>query len=132
EPNKNLRTLEGMKSNYGEVGGKIDLLWQDGVFRPINGLSGLDKLAAEQKANDVFLALLGKFEREARTVSPNPGSNYAPAIFSKHSDAMGLSKEKLRAAMDRLLAEGKIKVKTFGPPSRERTRLASNGCSNDA
>jgi RecA-family ATPase len=53
EPNPNLRTLQGMKSNYGARGGKIDLEWKNGVFVPVHGATGLDKLAAEAKADDV-------------------------------------------------------------------------------
>ena len=49
EPNKKLRTLEGMKSNYAESGGKINLEWKNGLFVPLQGPGGFDKLAAEQR-----------------------------------------------------------------------------------
>jgi RecA-family ATPase len=122
-PNKNLRTLEGMKANYGERGGKIDLEWKQGVFVRVNAPAFLDKLAVERKADDVFVALTGRFEREGRNVSPNPGPSFAPSVFAKHADACGLSKEQLRTAMDRLLESGAIRIETFGPPSHERSRL---------
>jgi hypothetical protein len=112
-----------MKSNYSEAGGKFDIEWRDGVFVPVNRAGGFDKMAAEQKADDIFLKLVGKFECEGRDVSPNPGTTFAPAVFSKHPDAGGTTKEALRAAMNRLLNAGKIKIKTFGPPSRQRKRL---------
>jgi RecA-family ATPase len=35
EPNKNLRTFEGKKANYSEVGGKFDVEWKDGLFRRV-------------------------------------------------------------------------------------------------
>src|SRR5262249_4404286 len=129
-PNKNLRTLEGMKSNYGDRGGKFDVEWKEGVFVRVNGPVGLDKLAADQKADDILLTLLCKFTREGRDVSPNPGVTFAPAIFSKDADARDLTKDSLRAAMDRLLKDGKIRIETFGPPSRQRKRLilATDSC----
>jgi RecA-family ATPase len=129
-PNKNLRTFEGVKSNYGERGGKIDLEWKNGVFVRVNEPSGFNKLAAEQKADDVFLSLLAKFRREGRDVSPNKSPSFAPAVFAKHADSRGLSSNALSAAMDRLLESGKIQIETFGSPSRQRARLvtvADNG-----
>lgn len=123
EPNKNLRTLEGMKSNYGERGAKIDLEWKNGVFVRLAGPIGFDKLAAEANANDTFLLLVAKFRREGRDVSPNPGPTFAPAIFGTHPDAAGLSKEKLCGAMNRLLDSGKVKVETFGRAGKQRSRL---------
>jgi hypothetical protein len=122
-PNKNLRTFEGMKSNYGQRGGKFDVERKNGVFLRVNEPAGSDKLAAEQKANDVFLTLLAKFRREGRDVSPNKSSSFAPAVFAKHADGRGLTSSALSGAMDRLLGEGKIKVATSGPPSRQRTGL---------
>jgi RecA-family ATPase len=49
-PNKNLRTLEGMKSNYAERGGRIDLEWKAGVFVRVNEPGGFSK-------HEVFLGL---------------------------------------------------------------------------
>jgi RecA-family ATPase len=63
EPNKNLRTLEGKKSNYGEVGDKIMLEWKNGLFVPVQGETGLDKMAAEAKADDI---ISGPFEAGQR------------------------------------------------------------------
>src|SRR5262249_44673260 len=123
EPNKNLRTFQGMKSNYGECGGKFDLEWKACDFVRVNGPKGFDTLAREQKGDDTFLSLLAKFGCEGRDVSPNPGLTFAPTVFSKDADSCGMTKEELRAAMDRLLKDGKIKIETFGPPSHERKRL---------
>jgi RecA-family ATPase len=50
EPNKNLRTFEGKKANYSEVGGKFAVEWKDGLFRRVIGPTGFDKMAADQKA----------------------------------------------------------------------------------
>jgi len=123
EPDKNLRTLEGMKSNYCQAGGKINLKWEKGLFVPIQGPAGLDKLAAEAKADDVFLTFIARFQREERDVSPSPSATFAPTVFSKEADAGGMSKDVLASAMSRLLKAGKIKIEKFGPPSHERKRL---------
>jgi RecA-family ATPase len=122
-PTNKLRTFEGMKSNYGECGGKIDVEWKAGVFVRVNGPTGFSKLAAEQKADDIFLSLLARFEREGRDVSPNPSVTFAPTVFAKHEDAKGLNKDQLRAAMDRLLKDGKVKINTTGKPSKQKTTL---------
>ena len=73
EPNPNLRTIQGMKSNYGVLGGKIDLEWKNGLFVPVQGATGLDKMAVEAKVDDAFIAILKKFTAQNRTCSPNPG-----------------------------------------------------------
>ena len=73
EPNKNLRTFEGKKANYSEVGGKFDVEWKDGLFRRVIGPTGFDKMAADQKAEDLFLSQLVRFDRSGRSVSDSPG-----------------------------------------------------------
>jgi len=60
--NENIRILQGKKSNYSEVGAPIDVVWQNGLFVPVSRLTGFDKAAIEQKANDVFLALVKRFD----------------------------------------------------------------------
>jgi RecA-family ATPase len=50
ELNKNRRVLEGRKSNYGELGGAIELEWERGLFRRVAAVSGFDKMAANVKA----------------------------------------------------------------------------------
>jgi RecA-family ATPase len=119
--NTNLRTFQGMKSNYGERGGKFDLVWRDGVFIRLNGPAGFDKMAAEQKADEVFLASLKWRNAQSRTVSDKPGVNYAPAVFAKEPEtiAAAITAKRLEAAMERLFQAGKIRVEIKGPPSRQ-------------
>jgi RecA-family ATPase len=52
--NKNARTFQGMKSNYGERGGKFDVEWKNGVFVLVISPSGYHRAAAEIKADDIF------------------------------------------------------------------------------
>jgi RecA-family ATPase len=120
EPDKNLRTLEGMKSNYGVPGGKIDLEWKNGLFVPISRPTGIDKLAAEKKVEDAFVGLLKEFTAQGRNVNANKGPTYAPAIFAKEG---GIRREELESAMGRLLKAKTIQVEQFGPPSHSRTKI---------
>lgn len=121
EPNKNLRTFEGMKSNYGVPGGKIDLEWKNGLFVPVQGLAGIDKIAADAKTGDFLMGTLKQRNDQSRTVSDKYGANYAPAVFAKEPEAIaaGITKKQLEAAMERLFKAGKIRVVLQGPPSRQ-------------
>jgi RecA-family ATPase len=80
EPNKNLRTFEGKKANYSEVGGKFDVEWKDGLFRRVSGPTSFDKMAQDAKADDVFLTLLKRFNAQNRNASDKPSKAYAPAL----------------------------------------------------
>jgi len=121
EPNQNLRTFEGKKANYGEIGGKFDLQWKDGLFRRVNGPIGFDKMAADRKIEDIYLATLKRRNSQKRTVSDKPGANYAHAVFAKEPEAIAgwITSKQFEAAMARLFAAGKIRVEISGPPSRQ-------------
>ena len=124
QPDTDLRELQFKKSNYGPISNNIILRYQSGLFLPEGGLSSLDKLAREQKAEETFLALLARYEREGRNVSDKLNSpTYGPALFCKERDANGMRKEDLAAAMRRLFETSKIHVENYGRPSRPASRL---------
>jgi RecA-family ATPase len=124
QPDSDIRELEFKKNQYGPIGESIVLRYQGGLFLPEGGISSLDKVAKEQRADEVFLALLARYERESRNVSEKRTShNYAPANFCKEGEAKGLRKEHLEAAMRRLFERGKIRVEDYGRPSRPASRL---------
>jgi hypothetical protein len=87
-----LRAFEGKKANYSEVGGKFDVEWKDGLFRRVIGQTGFAKLAADQKAEDLFLSLLASFVKSGRSVSDSPGANYAPTKFASDKPTQELLK----------------------------------------
>jgi RecA-family ATPase len=118
-----LRELEVMKSNYGPGGERIRMRWHQGIFIPETGPSSLKQRAEARKAEEVFFALLGRFDKQERTVSANFGPTYAPKVFADHPDAAGITKGAFQEAMTRLLDGGKIRNERYGPPSRQRTRL---------
>jgi len=121
-----VRTLQTMKLNYGRAGAEMRLRWLDGRFvnETPSAPRGLDALAIEAKAELVFLDLLQQFAAEGRDVSPNPSRAYAPVQFAAHPDGRGVSKRAFQDAMNRHLKAGRVRVETFGPPSKSRSRLA--------
>ena len=123
EIDPDLRVLRVKKSNYGPVGLELRLRWKEGAFILDGPAGGFDKLAADAKAERVFLDLLAKFTAQGRDVCDTPGHNYAPTEFAEQGSE-GLSRDVLKAAMKRLLFAKRIRVETFGPPSRRRKRLA--------
>jgi RecA-family ATPase len=128
EPDPDVRVIEVMKSNYGPVGETITVRWKEGVFVPTAGMSTLDKLAAEQKADESFYGNVVQFTQQGRNVSHKPTANaYAPTEFAKEKEAKeaGIKKTDFEAAMRRLLTAGKIRVESYGPPSRGWTRLVT-------
>src|ERR1700730_14801464 len=116
--NATIRLLQGNKDSYSEVGGPIDVVWQYGLFVPVNRLTGFDKAAVEQKANDVFLALVKRFNGDGRNIIDTKGTAYAPAIFAAQPDAQGVTNEQFRAAMERLFKDKKVHIVDNGTKSK--------------
>ena len=127
EPDPNLRVLEVMKNNYGPVGETITLRWKDGLFAPVAaGVGSLEKLAREQKTDEMFLMLLDRCIAQGRGVNDKKASHtYAPTHFVDEPEAKTnhVAKRELAEAMERLLRAGKIHVVPYGYPSRGWTRL---------
>jgi RecA-family ATPase len=121
-----LRVLETMKSNYSAKADNVLLHWSKGIYKPEPGAGSLEKLAAEHRADEVFLRLLARFTNENRKVSCSlTSNNAAPKVFHTEQEAKeaGVSKEALKDAMSRLMATGKIKNVAYGPPSKGWEKL---------
>jgi RecA-family ATPase len=126
EPDPDLRVLEVMKSNYGPVGETVAVRWKDGLFLPVAGVSSLERLAAEQKAEQLFLTLLDRFTRQGRNTCEKPSApTYAPTLFAKESEAreLGIRKADFEGAVRRLFAAEKICLEPYGAPCRGTSRL---------
>jgi RecA-family ATPase len=126
EPDPTLRVLEVMKNNYGPVGETVTLRWSDGVFLPALVPGSLEKLAREQKLDDLFLMLLDRCNGQGRVVNDKKTSNtYAPNRFVDEPEVKAdhVSKRELAEAMERLFRAGKVHVVPYGYPSRGWTRL---------
>lgn len=123
EPDPAVRTLSVRKTNYAAAGGVLTVRWQDGAYVPVTGATALDRMALERRAEETFIALLRRFTAQGQSVGAVSGTSYAPSHFAKHQDAAGLSSQHFASAMQRLLDGGTIRIETFGPPSRQRSRL---------
>jgi RecA-family ATPase len=126
EPDPDLRVLEVMKTNYGRPGEAITLKWNNGLFLPVGGVSGLEKIAAEQNADNLFLELLDAFMGQGRNVSHlKSAHNYAPTAFARDPKAKAMPKvtKALADAMERLFAAKKIRAENYGRPSRPNYRI---------
>ncbi|MFZ2082166.1 MAG: hypothetical protein WAV38_37025 [Xanthobacteraceae bacterium] len=113
EPDKTLRQLDFMKSNYSAIADSVTLRWRDGVFIMEAKPGSLEKMAADAKADEAFLMLLAKFTRQGRNVSDkSTARNYAPTEFAR--DNTDFNKLHYTNAMRRLFNADKIRVETYG------------------
>jgi RecA-family ATPase len=80
---------------------------------------------AAQKAREVYLLLLDRFERAGRTVGDKPGKNYAPALFAMEPEAKKAKagKVRLEEAQRHLFADGAIRIEDRGKPSRPSPQI---------
>src|SRR5262249_57303608 len=126
ELDNDVRELEFKKNQYGPLSETIVLRYQHGLFLPLPGVASLDKIAAEAKADEIFLELLERFTKSNRNVSHKSGTNFAPALFAKEQEAKnaGLKSKSLEATMLRLFKTDKIWNEPCGKPSRPSFRIA--------
>ena len=67
---------------------------------------------------------LQRLNTQGRNVSESPHSgNFAPKVIAASGMAKELRKPDLRAAMERLFAEGRIKVEQYGRDHDQRRRI---------
>jgi RecA-family ATPase len=125
EPDPDLRVLEVMKSNYGPVGETITLRWKDGLFLPVSGVNDLEKLAMDARAENLFLDLLARFNKQNRNVNDKTGPTYAPTLFAQEAEAKAarIGKQAFANAMRRLFSNDRIHLEPYGKPSRQFKRL---------
>ena len=111
QPDTDLCELVFKKNNYGPISASVALQYQRGLFLPLGGVSSLDKAAHDMKAEDVFLATLGKLIEQGEEPSPALTSHsYAPKLIAGHPAAKGFKKDALTAAMRRLFDRNRIHV----------------------
>jgi RecA-family ATPase len=129
-PNPDLRMIELAKSNRARRGEKIDVIWTEGRFVVVTP-GDVKNTRNEAEAEELFLELLAKLDKQGMNVSPYRSNCYAPAVLAKQSSSKGIGKVALDRAMYRLLEKGKIRVDTHGPPSKRRHRLMIEGGRNE-
>jgi len=121
-----LREIVFKKNNYGPISENIVLRYQNGLFLPVATPGSLEKLSADQIAENLFLELLDKFQAQGRKVSHNKTApNYAPAMFAKDQKAAKIPgiRNAFVEAMDRLFEAGKIRAAEYGKTSNPHTHL---------
>lgn len=123
ESDPDLRILKTMKANYSAAGAEVRIRWQDGAFVVDDGKPTPAAGLLNRRHDELFRTLLSAINRTGQRVAPTKGANYAPAVMAGRPDAEGATKKQLEAAMQRLLADGMVKVVMDGPPSRQRQRL---------
>src|SRR5262245_8140059 len=124
QPDSDLRQLEFKKNQYGPKSESIVLRYQHGLFLPEGGMSSLDKVAREQKADEAFLHHLKRLSDQNQDLGPNPSArNYGPTVIAQAIKGIGIRKPDLEAAMQRLLDQKKVHLRVEGPASRLRKYL---------
>jgi RecA-family ATPase len=120
-----LRTFTVKKIQYAREGTVFRLRRKAGffVYEGREGGSTFDRAASAAKADAAFLALLQAYDDQGRRVSPNPGANYAPAMFASDEATDGVTKAAFAKAMGRLLKANRIHIEKIGPASRQRDKL---------
>jgi RecA-family ATPase len=122
QPDTDLRELVFKKNNYGPISASVVLQYQRGLFLPVGGISSLDKAAFDMKAEDVFLAALGKLTEQGQDMSPALTSHsYAPTIIIKTTK--GVRKGDMVQAMARLLERDRIHIQEVGRKGHEKKVL---------
>jgi RecA-family ATPase len=120
--NPDMRVIELAKSNRARRGEKIYAIWEAGRF--VMAAPGATRnLESETAADELFLLLLSKAAKQGQALSPSRSPSYAPTVLARWPGSKGTGKAALERAMHRLLEAGKIRVETFGPPSKLRHRL---------
>ena len=85
-----LRELQFKKNQYGPLAARVVVRYRDGLFLPVPGMSSLNRVALEQKAEDVFLDMLRRFARESPRVVPPNLSAVARSLYGAPPRCCGL------------------------------------------
>lgn len=117
-PDPDARVMRREKSNYAQRGGELNFMWFKGSFVLPSAVPEDQKIdtaaiAKASRENDIFLTCLSKATEQKRAVSHQNGINYAPRIFAHMPQGKGVKEADLRAAMERLLSLGTIKLEQF-------------------
>jgi RecA-family ATPase len=120
-PASALRELQFKKNQYGPLGTSIILEYRNGLFLPVHGQSGLDRLAHKERSKTLFLELLERFNRQGVNVSHKKQSrNSAPNLFTETPEARKakLRKDDFNTAMGELFAANLIHVEKYQSGNR--------------
>lgn len=118
-PDPDLREMRTMKANYGKVGERIRLRWQQGVFVRDGGAEIATGPMVRMTRQQVFLACLDVASEQGRYPADAVNSpRYAPRLFASMPQAKDLGRKELELAMRDLFDLGRIKVGSVLGPDR--------------
>src|SRR5262249_13260668 len=123
EGDPNERVLKTMKANYGAAGGRVPLLWKDGVFvrqDEQQALSIVDKLEIDRLVIEGLRQLVSNDTKAP--CDPNAPNGFANAV-RKLPACKHLAWAAVVSSQERLLSAGKVAKVELGPPSRRRVYL---------
>lgn len=122
-PDNDIRILKTMKSNYGKIGGKIDLRWEEGVF-VVEDQGGMVHSIERRNVEKGLLEGLRILQQQGRGTSDSSrAGNFAPRILKTLSCCRPYSTRDLERAMMDLLAEGRIAKSQIGIDGARRPIL---------
>lgn len=117
-------SLVVVKANHAPTGTTIPLEWRDKLLIPTLARGGIIGVIERRSAERVFLDLLDAATGAGRNVSDSKhAGNYAPKSFAKSPNAERYTVKDLAAAMERLFADGKLRMEVSGRPSDQRRRM---------
>lgn len=123
ERNTNIRLLQMKKSNYGSTEPELRIVWQDGVFYPVESTLGqkLEDRDAHDEAAYLY-ALTKLHERNQRPLIHKNQATYAPKLMKSMQETKGISESRLEAAQNRLMDKAIIAnlEETTGPQSKRK------------
>jgi RecA-family ATPase len=133
EIDKDLRALICKKNSYGPDDENITLRWKtgthgSGVFTMDAKPGSLEAMAANQKADELFLRLVGQTNERKEKVSSEIGAHkYAPTVFAGNAEAKAarITKNDLKASMERLFKADRIHLEQYGPKCRDTWKLVT-------
>lgn len=124
QPDDGARILSRKKANYAGIGDSIDLRWKDGAFVVERAATGIFAGIEKRNAETVFLDALDKLTAQGRFLSDSShAGNFAPKAIIAAGLSERFKKTDLRAAMERLFADGRIRMETYGREHDQRRRI---------
>jgi len=117
-------SLVVVKANHAPTGTTIPLEWRGKLLVPMRSSNGILGSIKRRAVEQVFLDLLDAATRQNRNVSDSKhAGNFAPKTFAASPNAERYNQKDFARAMERLFAEGQIKMEVYGRPSDQRRRM---------
>jgi len=111
ENDKTSAILKLMKSNHSQVGIELKLRFVNGCYeRELE----IPEEYLNAKADNKFMNLMRWHEERGIKLNPTSGPYYAPKVFAEHPESDGMTKERFRSAMNRLVYKGVIRSVPHG------------------